>query len=282
MNKTRLIFTATLLGIAGILLFMVTVITVLPDDFLYDMLRMWLRQRTTLSLNGDNFHKTFPLGFVIKRASLKNSSGELLYLDAVQANINPFSFFTGRVQINMRGSLRLGTVESNASLGGKKTIVKIYLKNIELSAIPGLRAIGLTGTGTASGEANFILSRNSCADGSMHIEGSDIELNGLKGVIPLHLQEKVKFSLRTDTRDCRVKLKGLWIDGQGISSKLSGDIILANTITDSTIDLTMEISSSEEAVNRINILKLLSAYKKSGNNYLLRMKGSLGRPQLMQ
>lgn len=282
MNRVRFVLTAALLCFTGFILFAATVIAVMPDQFMYDLLRLWLRQRTTLSLSGDDFHKIFPLGFTIKRVSLKNSSGTLVYLDAMQASISPFFFFTGGVKINMHGAVRQGRVESTANMTRKKTSVKIQVKDIDAAAIPALRGIGFTGSGIVSGEANVSMLDKSCADGSIRMEGSDFDLNGLKVIGFLLLQDKARLSLQADTKDCRVKLKGLWIDWQDISSKLSGDIVPARMLMESKIDLTMEITPRKEAMEHIKIMELLSTYRRSSNYYLLHIKGSLGKPQLMQ
>lgn len=285
MRKIRFILSAAALSLAGPLLFILTVIAVIPNEFIYDILRQWVRQKASLSLSGEDFKKVFPFGFTMNKFSISPASHkdrEFLYFDTVQVNVNPFYVFVGGIKVTAYGHAGHGIVQAVMHVTRKKTDAEIDVKGVEMATIPSLKAIGLKGTGILSGKARFAL-QDSCPHGSVKMDGTDIELNSLPFIGPLlSLQEKVKLSAAIDTKDCRLELKGLWISAQHVSAKLYGTLLLADRILDSSMDLTMEISSQEDSrTTRLTVLKLLSEYKKSANYYSFHIKGTLAKPQLM-
>src|SRR3972149_877596 len=285
MRKIRLVLATAVLSLAGLLFFIITVIAVIPNEFIYDILRQWIQQKVSLSLSGEDFKKVFPFGFKMNKLSISAASRhdrEFLYFDTVQVNVNPLYVFAGGIKVTAYGTAGHGIVQAAMQVKRKKTDAEIHVKDVEMATIPSLNALGLKGAGILSGEARFVL-QDSCPHGSVKIDGTDIELNSLQFIGPLlRLQEKARLSAAIDTKDCRLELKGLWVSAQHVSAKLYGTLLMADKVLDSTMDLTMEISSQEDSrTSQLNILKLLSEYKKSSNYYLLHIKGTFARPQLM-
>lgn len=285
MNRIKSFLIFLLLALAGIVLFIMTIITLLPDDLSEDLLRGFLEKRVNLSFEAKGFKKIFPFGFeadhvVVTPLSIKTSA---VYFDKIHINLRGLYLLMGQVRVDMDGSIGGGLINSAFRIkkGGIDLDMKVY--GINIKALPYLEDAGVRGSGAVSGDIRLNLSDNKhCPDGSINLTGENVDISGIKILGPsLIFKERVKVSLDAAVKDCRARLNGLWVEGGGVSSKLYGNIHMADDILKSDADLTLEIILERERAKGDALWTILSGYRKSSNYYSMRIKGALGNPGLM-
>lgn len=284
MNKKKVLI-SVLIGFAAVLFFAVTIILILPNEFVEGLLKDTLKKNLSLTFTGEGFKKVFPFGFEVDRVTFSpvNRNKEGLYFDRVKGSLNPMGILLGRVSVTLEGKIGKGKVRCVVVLEDKRTRVKIGMEDLEVAAVSYLSSLGLKGTGILNGEGEFVLPEKGCPHGTMNVGGKDVDLKRLKFAGPfLLLGEKVRFTLASDARDCRIRIKSLWVEGEDVSVKLSGDIFPAQRLLESGLSLSVEILPEKDSIDKSALLPLLSRYKKSLNYYLLHIKGTIERPLFVQ
>lgn len=285
MNRIRSFLIFLALGLAGIALFIMTVIVLIPDDLSEDVLKDFLEKRVNLSFEAKGFKKIFPLGFEADNVllfPLDRKTGAI-YFDKIHINLMGLYLLIGQIRADMDGSLGSGLIDSvfRIKMGGIDLDMKVIGVNIK--TLPYLEDAGVKASGAISGDIRLNLSNNKrCPDGSINLTGEDVDIGGMRIFGPsLFFKERVKLSLDAAIKDCRARLNGLWVEGGGVSSKLYGNILLADDILKSDVDLTLEIILERERAKGDALWTMLSGYKRSSNYYSMRIKGALGNPELM-
>lgn len=279
--------TFILIGLLGLFLLVITVIILIPDKIIENIIRDTMEQNASLTFTTEGFKKMLPFGFEAYRTSISPlwAKKQIIYFDKIRGSINPLRIFLGEIRVTMDGNLANGKVLSITSFARKKTTMKIKMEAINAAEISLLNSIGLTGTGTVSGEGMLEIVKNYiCPKGSISIEGKDIYLKELKiGNPSLLFGDRVNFSLNLNSSsDCKTTIKGLWIEGEGLAARLYGDIFMNKPFLKSKLAMTMEILPGKGHHGKQGLLSLLKKYKKSSNYYTMNITGSLQRPILVQ
>jgi type II secretion system protein N len=287
MKRVRNYLILVFVGFLGLFLFVVTVIILIPDKVIENMIRDNMEQNVSLTFTTEGFKKMLPFGFEAYHISISPlwAKEQKIYFDKIRGNIKPLRIFLGEVRVTLDGDIANGKIASIASLGRKKTNLKIKIEGLNAAVLSPLNAIGLTGTGTLSGEGTLEIFKNyRCPNGSLNIEGKDIYLKDLKiGNPSLLFGDRVNFSLNLNlSTDCRTIIKGLWIEGKELAARLYGDIFVNKPLLKSKLALTMEILPGKGYHGKQGLLSLLGKYRKSSNYYTMNIKGSVQRPLLVQ
>lgn len=279
--------TFILVGLLGLFLLVITVIILIPDKIIENIIRDTLEQNASLTFTTEGFKKMLPFGFEAYHVSISPlwAKEQKFYFDRIRGSINPLRIFLGEVRVALNGNLANGKISSITSFGRKKINTKIKMDVINAALVSPLNAIGLTGTGTLSGEGMLkILKNDRCPNGSISIEGKDIYLKELKMGYPFLLfGDKVNFSLNLNlSSDCKSTIKGLWIEGKEMAARIYGDVYINNPLLKSTLALTMEILPGKGYREKQGLLSFFEKYRKSSNYYMMNIKGSLQSPLLIQ
>lgn len=284
MNRIRSFLIFLALGLTVAVLFMMTVIALIPDDLSEDLLRDFLEKRANLSFEAKGFKKIFPFGFEADNVllfPLDRKTGTI-YFNKIHIHLKGLYLLLGQVRMDMHGSLGSGLIDSvfRIKRGGIDLDTKVI--DVNIKTLPYLEDAGVKASGAISGDIRLNLSHNHCSDGSIKLTGEDVDIGEMRIFGPsLFFKERVKLSISAAVKDCRARLNGLWVEGGGVSSKLYGNILLADDILKSDVDLTLEIILERERAKGDTLFTILSGYKRSSNYYSMRIKGTLGNPGLI-
>ncbi len=277
MNKVLLTVVAV---ISAVVIFVVLVAALIPDDFIEGVARRQMEQNTSLSFSSDGFRKKLPFGIEAKDVKVfrPGEPGVLVYFDRLGVSLNPVYLLTGRLRFNITGDVGGGEISSVATVGRGQATVDTSIRNLALASIPALKAAGLRGPGVISGNSAFTVPENGlCPDGSLSVEGTGVDLSGLNAAgINLLLKDRADITLDLDSKGCKATVKSLWIDGKTMKLKLYGDVIPDRVLSKSRIDLTLEAIPKGDP----GILSLFSQYKKSSRFYSMRLRGELANPSV--
>ncbi len=271
MNRVLL---SVLAGIAAILIFVVVVAALIPDDFIEGVVRRQMENNVSLTFSADGFRKKLPFGFEAEGVKIfpPGESGELVNFDRLDVSLNPLYLIIGRARLVIKGAVGDGEIRSVVTVGWRAVAVDTEARNVAVASIPVLRQAGLKGSGVLSGDSAFTLVNGGCADGSINAGGAGVDLNGVSAAgINLLLKDKADITLALDSRSCKATIKSLWVDGKALKLKLYGDVFPDRILSKSRIDLTLEVIPKDDQ----GILGLFSQYKKSSRFYSMRLKGDL-------
>ncbi len=277
MNK---ILITILAALSMVFIFLMLVIALMPEDFIEGALRSRMEKDTSLSFTSDGFGKKLPFGIEASgvRIISPGAHSELIYFDRLDVSLNPIYLFIGRLRFNVKGVIGGGEVRSAITLRRGAVDVDTNVRNVSVASIPALRAVGLEGSGTISGNSDIIVNgKNGCPDGSLNLEGAGVDLKGVNAAgLNFLLKDKADITLVLYSRGCKATIKNLWVDGKTVKLKAYGDVIPGNILSKSRIDLTLEVLPRDNE----GILALFSRYRKTSRFYSMRLRGELASPSV--
>jgi type II secretion system protein N len=271
MNRVLL---SVLAGIAAILIFVVVVVALIPDDFVEGVVRSQMENNVSLTFGAEGFRKKLPFGFEAEGVKIfpPGESVELVYFDRLDVSLNPLYLLIGRARLVIKGVVGDGEIRSVVTVGWRTIAVDTEARNVAVASIPVLRQAGLRGSGILAGKSAFTAISGGCPDGSINAEGAGVDLNGVSALgINLLLKDKADITLALDSSSCKATIKSFWVDGRDLKLKLYGDVFPDRVLSRSRIDLTLEVLPKDDP----KVLALFSQYKKSSRFYSMRLKGDL-------
>lgn len=270
-------FIITGIFVSAIFLFLFTFLLILPSSLIESWLEDGLKKRTGLAFAVEGFQKSLPFGFNIERVNIfqEGIKDPLFTLDGVLGRFKPLSLFSGGIGVLISGSVGKGKLEGEAFFRAGDSSVDIKANNISL---PYFDSIGLNKI-VFDGQVYTTFPKNGCPSGTIKAEGKDakaVKINVMGFDVPFG--EIKQTGIMIEIGKCKLFLKGLWLEGEGLSARLQGEVSLASPVKDSPISMTLDIIPGQLLRENGLILALISDYRKSANNYSIPIKGTLGSP----
>ncbi len=264
-------------------IFLAALVILLPDTVVENMVIGRLEENTPLTVEASGFRKSLPFGFVTDGAAITVDGVDIVVLESLAGQFMPLGMLLGKPGIRLDGRVGNGTVTGTAVMSGRGgAAIELSIEAVPLSGIEALALYGLTGEGALNARVNVELRPGECPEGRISAEGSAVDIKDLANPFPgLLFGDRVDFTLNLDAVDCTAFLKGLWVEGAGVSAKLNGTIKLADPLEASTLELSFEVIPAKDyAGGESPLLPLLKPYKKSSNYYLMHVSGTLGKPTI--
>jgi len=269
----------------AVVIFSISLFLLFPSDLLETMIEGRFQEKADLSLSIDTLQKSLPFGFKAKRVGLseKGETKEVFYLEDARVKLYIPSLLIGRVRIFLDGAMGGGDVHGEVLAVRSETWLDVEAVEVGLDAIPYLAPIGLKG-GSINARSRISLKQKSCPSGFLEIDGRDIDLKQVRFMgmaLPIGTIKKAGGELDfIDSKGCKVIIKGLWTDGDTLSTRIEGEVSIGNPIGKSRLNLTVEITLRGELKENATFQALLRPYRRSANFYSMPIKGSIRRPIL--
>lgn len=273
--------------LCGVPLFALTVITLIPDDFAQGVLRRAVERKTGMTFSAKDFKKILPSGFEASgmTVSSANNGREIIYFDRFRARLDVLSLLSGHPVMDVDAFVGQGRFNSTVTSMKNALDFTVSADGIDAAAIPGLSFMELKGPVKITGKARLVTDDGvPCPAGSLELKGTGVDLNlPATAVLSSFFKDKAGFDLAMtiDAKDCRARIKGLWLDSADTALKLYGDVLVSKEIMQSGLDLTVEISLKKGDAEGTP-LAYMPRYRRSSNFYSMRLKGTIGNPQIVE
>ncbi len=272
----KLLMTLVLLA-AGLILFSLTAILLIPSDMLMSSVKERLKTRHSIILTEESSRRVLPFGIRVEGLTVSNRAGNALYLDAITARFVPLALLSGGLMVNFDATVAGGAIRGYVLLKNGAAEISAVADAIELDAIEAISDAGFKGPGALSGTASAKFPATGCPEATLNLKalGLDGENLKFKG-IGLPFGEIKDAGLKAKVNECRAEILNLWIDGAGLSARVSGPIKLKQPLSHSVIDLHIEMvpRGTEDPILSL----LFNHYRKSANYYSIKVKGTLEKP----
>ena len=274
-----------LLVLAVVILFLAGLILTVSKDFLKQVIKKELQQSAGLTFSEDEFRKLFPIGVEWRHISIMREGfkNPVLTLDKLQARLDILYLFKGGARIVVNVYKGAGSLRGDVVLKGENTTVSLWADAMEFKAVPYLDSFDLGRNAGLSGRIKMTFQRGKCPCGTVDVGGRDMDGRGLKiSGLPVSFGQGLKATISAELKDdCKIYIKGLWLEGENLAANVHGYIFLASQYTKSPIDLDIEIMPRTSFVaGGNNLLSLLTNYRKSFNYYLVKIRGTIESPIL--
>lgn len=283
MSRQRLVIIAILVSLCGVPLFILTVITLIPNVFVEGLLRQSVERGAGLTFSTKDFKKIFPPGFEAAGVTMSSvSSGrKVVYIDRLRARLDILSFLAGRPALNVDVHVGHGKLRSTVTSVKGALDFAVSIDGIEADAIPWLSAMELKGPVSVTGTARLVKDgRFACPNGAVDLKsaGVDIDQPYTAAIAPFFKTKvDVDLAMTIDAKDCRARINGLWLNSADTALKLRGDVIVSKEILKSGLDLIVDINLKKGGDDG-TLLAYMSRYRRSSNFYSLRLKGTMENP----
>jgi type II secretion system protein N len=284
--------------VSGAILFSLTILIFFPADLIEGVLQNSVAENTGLTVRTAYFERVFPFGVEARGVRVAGAgappgappgaSGPIpavVFMDRLTVRLKPLSVLTGSIRSRISGSIMDGAFNGIITLkrGGGRADVEF--DGIAIERIPALKSAGVGIKGSVRGRIGVSVGPSGCAEGTIKAKGLDLEGGGLRVLgFPLPFGEindaGIELELTEDAHGCVARLKGLWIEGSGMTARLSGEIRLVSPLGGSPIDLVLEVIPKGEKATEVEDLFFLAPYKRSANYYSINVKGTVGMPRI--
>lgn len=269
------------LTVGGGMLFLFLTILLIPASTMLNAANRGLSQYG-LKLGAASFGKSLPLGIKGTGITLSSASGELLKVRKGWLYLELLPLLAGKLVLSIDAEIGSGTFVASISML-RRPAAHIEVKNVRLEDIPFFQSVaGMKAGGILSGkvETTGIVSK---ATGSVQIEIQGADLSGIKiGEMPLP-----DASYRTVQGMIRINggkgsIESFTLQGDELYIRLKGGLPLADPLTTTPLDLSLEIMPKPSFLEKQKLVfLLLLKYQDTPGHYLLPVKGTLGKPQLL-
>ncbi len=273
------LFIISVFLVAGLLLFCATVLVLLPADVVGFVLTEKASEYGGIKFKYDMINRDFPFGIEATGVEIKRPSDKIdIYIDRVRLRFNLVKLFYGRFGLLFDADLLGGTVEGIALLGSNGLDSEVRVKSISPDLHPLATVYGVRVPLTVSGRLDFFMPYSGCVAGRAVFD-SDEAGSGLFSALGFGLDfgAGTVAGLRAELADCKVNIKGLWVEGADLVARLSGGISQPLN-SGSSFDLVAELN--ERRPNRTNRLPLsfIGQYRESEGYYGFKITGTPLRP----
>ncbi len=276
----RRLLTALILLAAGAVLFLLTASILIPPNMIMGFVKERLRTGQGLVLTEEASERVLPFG--IRADGLLVSVGEgggILYLDTITVSFAPLALLTGGLMARIDATVSGGEVKGTVLVKANRTEIDLDIDGVELTTIPAIANAGLKGSGSLSGKVLVTLPSGGCPEAAINLKGLNLDGDDMsfKG-FSLPFGKISDAGLKAEIKGCRARINTLWIDGSGMSARLSGLIDLKEPVRHSQLDLNIEIVPRGPAIEDPILSLLFKEYRRSANHYSIKVGGTLGSP----
>src|SRR6185369_5455575 len=235
-----------------------------------------------LKLEAVSFGKAFPIGISGKGITLSSESGELLKLRSGRLALELLPLLVGKVCISVRAEIGSGSLVSSMSIL-RSPSTKIEVKNVRLEDIPFFQTVaGIKASGILSGkaEAKGLISK---AKGYLQLEVDGADLTGIKiGEMPLPDASYRKVQGMIRINNGIASIESFTLQGDELYVRLKGGLPLIDPLPATPLNLSLELMPKPSLLDKQKLIFLLLVkYQDTPGHYLIPVKGTLGKPQVL-
>ncbi|NVN98765.1 MAG: type II secretion system protein GspN [Geobacteraceae bacterium] len=269
------------LAIGGLILFVFLTIMFVPASTLLSAANGGL-SGYGLRLEAMKFGKALPLGIKGEGFVLSSESGELLKVRTGRITLDILPLLAGRANISISADIGSGTFDSSLSLL-RAPSTAVTVKNVPLEDIPFFQTVaGMKATGLLSGRVSLKGSLAK-AKGEVQLEIQGAELAGIKlGEMPLPdaAYRSVQGMVRVENG--KGMIESFALQGDDIYVRLKGGLPLVDPLPATPLDLSLEIMPKPELLEKQKLIfLLLLKFQDTPGHYLIPVRGTLGKPQVL-
>lgn len=267
--------------LGGVLLFIFLTTLFIPADVLLNTANRGLA-RYGLKLGAASFGKALPLGIKGSGFSLSSEAGELLKVRRGELSIELLPLLTGELVFSIDAEIGSGTFTSSLSLL-RLPATQIAIKNVRLEDIPFFETVaGMKAAGILSGkvETTGVVSK---AKGTVQLEVQGADLSGIKiGEMPLPDSSYRTVQGMIRINGGKATIESFTLQGDELYVRLKGGLPLADPLPATPLDLQLEIMPKPALLEKQKLIFLvLLKYQDTPGHYLIPVKGTLGKPQVL-
>jgi len=265
----------------GTIVFIFLTTLFIPADLLLKAANNGLSQNG-LKLGATSFSKLLPLGIKGADITLSSESGELLKVRKGRLSLDLLPLLAGKLSLSIDAEIGSGSFSSRVSLL-RSPSVSIAVKNVRLEDIPFFQNVaGMKAGGILSGkvETTGVVSK---ASGFLQLEVQGADLSGIKiGGVPLPYASYGSVQGMIKVNGGKAKIESFTLQGDDLYVRLKGGLPLADPLPATPLDLSLEIMPKPALLEKQKLVfLLLLKFQDSPGHYLLPVKGTLGRPQVL-
>lgn len=280
MNPGR-VFRILGLTFGGVMLFVFLTALFVPAGLLLSAANNGL-SRYGLELSAASFGKSLPLGLKGTDITLSSSSGALLKVRKGRLSLEVLPLLTGRLKLSTAAEIGSGTLRASISLL-RKPSTQLELKNVRLEDIPFFQSVaGMKAGGILSGKVatTGVVSK---AKGSVQLEVQGADLSGIKiGEMPLPDSSYRLVQGMIRINDGKGVIESFTLQGDDLYVRLKGGLPLADPLAATPLDLSLELMPKPSLLEKQKfVFLLLLKYQDTPGHYLIPVKGTLGKPQVL-
>ncbi len=279
---------ALLAGIALCLLLIIISLVafhLVPIEILEARLKEEAESRAGLTITEQSLRRTLPAGIEAKGVDIALKGKEpFIHIDEIAAWPDYTALLSGKVRFSYAGAIGKGVVKGYAGFGlvdGSQ--IRFDADGVPVSAVPALNRFVTGLSGSFTGRAMVSThGEGSCPSGFAEFRGDGLEGGkvSFKG-IPLSVGSIGDAGLDAQFSECRVDLKGLWLDGSDLSARIEGKIKIERPLNRSPLDLTLELVPKKPLFKGDgDVLAILKQFQGSANYFKVPVRGTLGSPTL--
>jgi type II secretion system protein N len=269
------------LTIGGAILFIFLTALFVPAGVLLNAANRGLSQYG-LKLGAASFSKALPLGIKGAGITLSSDTGELLKVRKGRLSLDLFPLLTGKLSLSIDAEIGSGTLSSSISLL-RAPATHIVVKNVRLEDVPFFQTVaGMKAGGILSGkvETSGAVSK---AKGYVQLEVQGAELSGMQiggMALPDASYRTVQGMIRINGG--KGTIESFTLQGDELYVRLKGGLPLADPLPATPLDLSLEIMPKPALLEKQKLVfLLLLKYQDAPGHYLLPVKGTLGKPQVL-
>lgn len=279
---------ALLAGIAlCLLLILISLVAfhLVPIEIIEARLKEEAENRAGLTVTEQSLKRTYPAGIEAKGVDIALKGKEpFIHIDNLVAWPDYFALLSGKVRFSYAGAIDKGIVKGHAGfglLGGSQ--IRVDADGVPVGAVPALNRFvtGLSGFFAGTAEVSTH-GEGSCPSGFVEFRG-----DGLKGGevrfrgMPFSVGSIADAGLDAKFSECRMDIKGLWLDGSDLSARIEGKIMVEKPLNKSPLDLTLELVPKKPFFKgEGDVLAILRQFQGSANYFKVPIRGTLGSPAL--
>jgi type II secretion system protein N len=235
-----------------------------------------------LKLDAVSIGKAFPFGISGKGITLSSESGELLKLRSGRLALELLPLLAGKLNLSIRAEIGSGSLVSSLSLL-RSPSTTIVIKNVRLEDIPFFQTVaGIKASGVLSGKAETkgLISK---AKGYLQVEVNGADLSGIKiGEMPLPDASYRKVQGMVRISDGKAAIESFTLEGDDLYVRLKGALPLADPLPATPLNLSLELMPKPSLLDKQKfVFLLLLKYQDTPGHYLIPVKGTLGKPQVL-
>lgn len=275
------VITAAAVIITGLFLSVLTVYFLIPSDMIEGRINEALSRNTGLVMTSERFSRTLVPGIKAEGLSLKDPrrGGELVYFTTFRAVTAPASLLAGRLRVNITGDTGGGTVTGHVTATPGVVNAVLDADGIDTSLVSRAFATNFIPAGLVKGRVELTAPRQGCPEGYIKATATDMDeetITYMGFAIPVGKIDEA--GMDVELAGCKALVKGLWVDGENISARVTGTVHIRAPLGNSPVDLTLEIIPKGKLASDSEKFFFLQPYRKSANFYSAAIKGTVNRP----
>jgi len=262
-------------------LFLIMAIMFIPGRTIFEAANSGLSPYG-LKLEAVSVGKAFPIGISGKGITLSSESGELLKLRSGSLSLELLPLLAGKISISVHAEIGSGSLVSSMSLFHSPS-TQIEMKNVRLEDIPFFQTVaGIKASGVLSGkaEAKGLISK---AKGYLQLEVDGADLSGIKiGEMPLPDASYRKVQGMIRIKNGVASIESFTLQGDELYVRLKGGLPLIDPLPATPLNLSLELMPKPALLDKQKLIFLLLVkYQDTPGHYLIPVRGTLGKPQVL-